>query len=129
MRNARQGDWVSWAIIAAVFAAVAIALFATPARSETVLAERTMGQGGLICDTEKEVAEFIELSEKTTPQAALQAVDGCGLLQRPVIMKVTLIDEVQTEKARYLIVKYEFPDDPIPVQYGIGGRHLRGASL
>ena len=108
---------------------IGIALFAIPARSDTVLKESVEGQGGLICDTEAEVSEFIRLAEKHSPEAAIQAVDGCGILQVPRVMKVLLIDEVQTDLARYLIVRYEFLDYPTPVQYGIAVRHLRGASL
>ena len=116
-----------WLIV--LILGIGVALFAIPARSDTVLQERTIGQGGLICDTEKEVAQFIEIAEKNSPEAAIQAVDGCGILQRPMAIKVILIDEVQTEKARYLIVRYEFLDVVQPPQYGIAVRHLRGVSL
>lgn len=109
---------------------IGIALFAIPAKADTVLQERTIGQGGLICDTEKEVAEFIEKVEAgTSQQEAIQIIDGCGILVRPMALKVLLIDEVQTEKARYLIVRYEFLDVAAPPQYSIAARHLRGASL
>lgn len=124
-------DPLSWILMAAVFVTVAVLLLVTPARGEeTVLAESTVAQGGLICDTQAEVATFITQTEAgTDPQAALNAIDGCGILLRPMRIRVTAVDTVKTEKFSYLIVRYDFLDVPSPPQFGIAQRKSAGIGI
>lgn len=132
MRKDAQYDPWSWVIIGLVLVAVCVALLVTPSRAEDeqVLAESVVGQGGLICDTAAEVETFIagiETGEEA--QAMLIAINGCGILQRPLRMRVVGVKTLKTEKAEYLLVRYDFLDVPIPPQFGIGHRKLAGIGI
>ena len=123
-----KDDRLFYLLVCAVLV-VGIVLFTIPARSEQVLQESTVGQGGLICDNAEEVAQFITVAEKTSQQEALMAIDGCGILQRPMRLRVVWVDEIKTDTAVYVVVRYDFLDIQAPPQFGVAHRKLRGASL
>jgi hypothetical protein len=131
MNEEARYDPLSWIIIALIVAAVAVTLFATPAGAEeAVLAESTVGSGGLVCDTQAEVEAFITQTEAgTDPQEALNAIDGCGILIRPMRMRVVAIGTMKSENFNYLLVRYDFLDFPAPSQFGIGHRKSAGIPL
>ena len=115
---------------AVAFLVAGILLAATAKADEQVLAESTTGQGGLICDNTDEVETFISKTEAgEVPQEALNAIEGCGILVRPMRMRVTAVKTVKTEKAEYLLVRYDFLDVPSAPQYGIGHRKTAGLGI
>ena len=115
---------------AVAFLVAGIVLAAKAKADEQVLAESTTGQGGLICDTQAEVEAFIAQTEAgVEPQAALIAIDGCGILNRPMRMRVTAVGTVKTEKFSYIIVRYDFLDIADAPQFGIGQRKSAGLGI
>lgn len=98
---------------------------------ETVLAESTVGQGGLICDSTTEVVAFISSVEGgATAQDAIAGIDGCGILVRPARMRVIALGTYETAAFKYLLVRYDFLDLPDqPPQFGVGSRLKQDASL
>ena len=98
--------------------------------SESVLAESTVGQGGLLCDTTEEVVAVItSLESGMSIDATLQSVAGCGILIVPMRMRVVALGTYETEKFKYLLVRYDFLDTPIPPQFGIEGRKSNGTGI
>lgn len=113
-----------WLAPTLMLATILLAMAVTAVTAEErVLSEATVGQTGLLCNTQAEVNDFIARVEKGASSfEAIQAIEGCGFLQRPVLMKVIAIDEVKTQKFKYLIVRFEFLSTPSPPQYGIASR-------
>lgn len=107
--------------------AIATAAVAQEPPSEHILTESTVGVGGLICDTQEEVREFIALQE--SKNAGNREVDGCGVLTRPMRFRVVMVGTHKTEMANYLLVRYDFLDLPIPPQFGIGARKDNGTGI
>ena len=98
-------------ILAFLFAIIAFPAFA----DEQVLAESTVGQGGLICDTPQEVEQFLQLVESgTSAQDAINFIDGCGILVKPMLMRVVLVKT----GTKYNIVRYDFLGSSAPPQFG-----------
>lgn len=111
---------IALAVYVAVHALFAL-FFLYPANAqEQVLAEATHIQGGLICNTQDEVHQAIKLSEQGKHLAVIvQEIDGCGVLTRPALAKVTAVEKHSAEKGNYLIVRFDFLELPHPPQYGI----------
>ena len=118
------------ALIGFLAIAILIGLSGGKAKSEEVIvAESIVGGGGLICDNTQEVTDFIELMEKgAQPQEAFGAIAGCGVLQTPMRMRVIALGTYETESKRFLLLRYEFLDAPLPPQYGAHQQALRGTS-
>lgn len=95
--------------------------------SEVVLTEETVGVGGLICTTREEVARFIGLLE--SGKTGQEEIPGCGILSQPARMRIVAVGIHETEEAKYLIVRYDFLEAPIPPHFGIGARKSKGTGI
>lgn len=114
-------------IALALFAIIALMITARAQEPEEVLAEAQMGQGGLICDTQQQVLQFIILQDAgVSPLEAIRTIDGCGVLTRPQLMKVIAVGTHTTEAHKYLLCRYEFLGSDMPPQYGIAARKSLG---
>lgn len=112
---------VALAVYVAVHALFALFLLYPANAQEHVLAEAIHVQTHtLVCDTQDEVHQAIKLSEEGKPLAAIvQGIDGCGVLTRVVMAKVTAVEKHSAEKGNYLIVRFDFLEGGHPPQYGI----------
>lgn len=108
---------------------VALLFYIAVAKAETVLSEGIVGQGGLICNIPEEVEAYISYAEEgVSPQDALNSIEGCGILIKPALFKVTAISVFTTKKAKYLIVRYNFLSVPVE-QFGIHSIILLGEEM
>lgn len=85
-----------------------LALLASLLVPDAILMEQ-----GMICDQIEEVVDAITLIEK---HESPMKVSGCGMLSKPVVMKVVSLGTYDTAKGSYHLVRYEFNGQ---VQFGI----------
>lgn len=89
---------------------------------EQVLYEAIVAQGGLICDSVDEVKSFItvhEAKEGSPPS-------GCGVLQKPLVVRVVIVGVFETARWKYLLVRYELVGTTEPPQFGVGAVKDKG---
>jgi hypothetical protein len=90
---------------------------------EVTLVEALLLKGGLVCSDPTKVKQAIELTERgETPQSALQQVSGCGLVDRPQLVRVVAIGTFSTERSIYLLVRYDYLKAASQPRYGIFAR-------
>ena len=83
--------------------------------------EMTLGVPTLVCDRIEEVIELFELVELgENIQEATKQIEGCGWLQKQVTARITAIGTFETEKNKYLLVRFDFIDVELPPQYSVG---------
>lgn len=88
---------------------------------ELVLSERvTLAPMTVICDRPEEVQEMMGLTEMSNLQEAVDQVDGCGYLKTPIEAKAVAIGTFETDKNKYLLVRFDFLGVSVPPQYSIG---------
>lgn len=103
----------------ALLACVLLLLAMSWARAEEhVLAEDTVGVGGLICDTADEVRTYVTSKGADIPS-------GCGELIIPMRMRVVMIDVI----GDIALVRYEFLDGQLPPQFGIARKKTKGIAI
>lgn len=82
--------------------------------------EMTLGVPTLICDKVEDVIELFELVDfGETIQEATKSVEGCGWLLKEANAKVTAIGTFETDKNKYLLVRFDFLNAVIPPQYSV----------
>jgi len=86
---------------------------------EEVLGVLLAKPGGLICNDRNEVTQVIASLERRIPfDDAVQSAGGCGLLLRPMWLRVITIGSYETMTAKYQLVRYEFLDVRVAPQFG-----------
>jgi len=82
--------------------------------------EMTLGVPTLICDKVEDVIEVFEITEHDgNIQEAVKQVEGCGWLGKPANVKITAIGTFETDKNKYLLVRFDFLEVAIPPQYSV----------
>lgn len=89
---------------------------------ELVLSEKMqLGVPSLLCDKVEDVIEVMGLVELSgNLQESVEQVEGCGWLKTVAFVKVVAIGTFETDKNKYLLVRFEFLEANIPPQYSIG---------
>ena len=105
----------------AIAVAILLGLSGSGSAAEEVRSNRFLMQpGSLICDTMVQLVQTLEAGE---------TVEGCALLQRPMLVEAVKLAPFVTEKLTFFLVRYEFPYKEAPeaeikmwIQYGFWGR-------
>lgn len=101
---------------ALIFAAL---LIATPAVADEPTSPPLRLSGGLICDTITQVASYLDNPAQIATTG--QWPEGCGKLQGLSIGTVTLLAQYHTSTHIFQIVRYDFHDPELGIQYGYWG--------
>ena len=105
--------------IALALAALLWAATALSARAEeTVFAELAILRGGLVCDTLEEAAGFTDLSDSGDRAEAVSAYPGCGMLARPMAVRILAVGTILTVKGERTLYRYE-PVNGAAHQFGV----------
>jgi len=68
---------------------------------------------GMLCDTKAAVVEFMDSDSNEMPE-------GCGLLQRPLFMRITNLGGYESDTLTATLVMYEIPStNETVIQYGV----------
>ena len=68
---------------------------------------------GLLCDTKGQVIEFMD--------DLFNLPEGCGYVQRPIQIHLTLLEEGENDTHTFILVQYDIPfsTGELGIQYGV----------
>lgn len=98
--------------------ATVLALAGSTAQAQVL--HEGMAVGGILCDTQEQVTEFISVMNAQGREAAINAIKGCGVLAKPTNIRIVAMGTHTHGSRKFLIVKYQFLEIPMPDQFGIG---------
>ena len=106
-----------------LLAFLSVMLSSSAMAEEYVLDKSGLMEHGLVCNQPEEVKLFTQAVDSGIPVEVIsKLIPGCGLLAKPIKVKIVYVGVFQTDEGKYLLVRYDTLTKNKQSRYGIFDR-------